>query len=198
MTRSKFSRRLLALAACAASLFTLPAQAVLLDAVSVSTGSNASAVTSGQNLSLDLSLASGGQARYSFLLEMSDVGQWLRLDAVIGLAGGTPLSQLRVALQGAEFAFVGTVTPRFGQLAGVDGDATRQRIDFSTPETDGLDLGSPFAQPGATAWLLAPTGVAAGDAFSVTVSAVPEPGSLLMALGALGGLALSRRKTSAC
>lgn len=197
MIDSKFGRRLLALAASAACLLALPAQAAVLASASATVGSSASAVASGQQLSLDLSLAPGGQARYSFLLEAADVGQWLRLDAVVGLAAGTSLSQLRVALDGAEFAFVGSVTPYFGQVAGVDGDSTQQLIAFSTPETLGVDLGAPFGQAGTSAWLLAPTGANAGDAFSVTLQAVPEPATLLLALGALAGAAVSRRRAAA-
>lgn len=201
MIDSKTCRRLLALAASAACtacvLAALPAQAAVLDASSATVGSRASAVVSGQQLSLDLSLAAGGSATYSVLLDAADLGQWLRLDAVVGLAAGAQLSQLRVALDGAEFAFVGSVTPGFGQLAGVDGDAAQQRIAFSTPETLGLDLGAPFGQAGGSAWLLAPTGTSAGDIVSLTISAVPEPATLLLCLGALGGLALSRRRKAA-
>lgn len=197
MIDSKFGRRLLALAAGAACLFTLPAQAAVLQSSSATAGSSASAVVSGPQLSLDLSLASGGQAHYSFLLEAADVGQWLRLDAVVGLAAGAALPQLRIALDGAEFAFVGSVTPSFGQVAGVDGDSTQQLIAFSTPETLGVDLGAPFGQAGTSAWLLAPTGASAGDAFSLTIQAVPEPATLLLSLGALAGVALSRRRAAA-
>lgn len=197
MKQFPLARGLLALAVGVAGLCLQPAQAAVLDASSATVGSSASAVASGQQLSLDLSLASGGSARYSFLLEAADVGNWLSLDAVIGLAAGTALPQLRITLDGAEFAFVGTVAPQFGQLDGVDGDATQQLIRFATPETLGLDLGAPFAQAGTSAWLLAPTGAAAGDVFSVTISAVPEPASLLLSLGALAGLALSRRRTAA-
>lgn len=197
MTELKTCRRLLALAACVGSLAAAPTQAAVLDASSASAGSSASAVVSGQQLSLDLNLAAGGQASYSFLLEAADVGQWLRLDAVIGLPAGTALSQLRMVLRGAEFAFVGSVTPYFGQVAGVDGDATQQIVGFSTPETLGVDLGAPFAQAGTGAWLLAPTGLAAGEAFSLSLQAVPEPATLLLSLGALAGLAVSRRRTAA-
>lgn len=192
MTLANTCRGLLAVAASAAALLALPAQAAMLDATSASAGSLASATASGQHLSLDLSLAAGGSASVSVLLEAADVGQWLSLDAVISLPAGTALSQLRLALSGAEFAFVGSVTPYFGQLAGVDGSATQQLISFSTPETLGADLGAPFGRAGTTAWLLAPSG-AAGEAFSLTVSAVPEPATLLLSLGALAAMARSRQ-----
>lgn len=190
-----FKRRLaqlagaLALAAVAAQT----AQAVVLESAHASVGGTASASAIGQQLALDLQLAEGGSAHYSFLLEAADVGQWLSLDAVISLVPGTALSQLRIALGDAEFALVGSVTPSFGQLDTLGGDATQQHIHLRVPETLGLDLGAPFGQAGSSAWLLAPAGAAAGDRFSLDIQAVPEPGSLLLCLGALAAAAGTRR-----
>ncbi|MDT7836783.1 hypothetical protein [Aquabacterium sp. OR-4] len=193
-------KRLVAQLVCVAGLAALglqPAQAVLLQSASASVGSSAGATLSGQQLALDLQLAEGGRAHYSFELEAADVGQWLRLDAVIGLVPGTALSQLRVLLGQAEFALVGSVTPAFGQLDTLDGDATQQSIRLSLPETLGLDLGAPFAQAGTSAWLLAPAGAAAGERFSLEIQAVPEPGALLLCLASLAGAAAAtgRRRT---
>ncbi len=194
-----FKRRVAQLAGVAGllALGVQPAQAVLLESARASVGGTASANASGQQLALDLQLAEGGHAHYSFLLEAADVGQWLSLDAVISLVPGSALSQLRIALGDAEFVLVGSVTPSFGQLDTLDGDATQQQIRLSVPETLGLDLGAPFAQAGTSAWLLAPAGLAAGDRFSLDIQAVPEPGSLLLSLGALAAAAgLGRRRLS--
>lgn len=158
-------------------------------------GHGLSVALDGPRIGLDLALRGTGSAHVALALEASDVGQWLPFNAVIGVAPGQPLSALRVSLQGAGFAWVGTVTPAFGLLAGIEGDDRMQTLRFEPAEPFGLDLGAPSAQAGTQDWLLAPApGLQAGDRFTLTVSAVPEPATAALMLAGLGVAAWAARR----
>ncbi|MBQ1765229.1 MAG: hypothetical protein IIZ92_20335 [Aquincola sp.] len=182
-------------AALALTLAALATQAQALQLVGVQDGGNDASVTlNGSSLALDLTLRGSAPVRVELALEAADVGQWLAFNAVVGAAAGAALPGLQLSLQGANFGVVGSVTPAFGQLVSISGDDSRQTLQFNPAETYAVDLGAPFGQAGTQDWLLAPTGLRAGDRLAVTISAVPELATtVLLGLG-LAALAVAVRR----
>lgn len=183
-------------AALALSLAALATQAQALQLVGVQAGGNDASVTlNGSSLALDLTLRNSAPVRVELALEAADVGQWLAFNAVVGAAPGNVLPGLQLSLQGASFGLVGSITPAFGQLASISGDDLRQTLQFNPAETYAVDLGAPFGQAGTQDWLLAPTGLQAGDRLALTISAVPEPTTTAMlGLGLAALLVAARRR----
>lgn len=183
-------------AALALSLAALATQAQALQLVGVQAGGNDASVTlNGSSLALDLTLRNSAPVRVELALEAADVGQWLALNAVVGAAAATPLAGLQLSLQGASFGLVGSVTPAFGQLASISGNDVRQTLQFNPAEPYAVTLGGAFGQAGTQDWLLAPTGLQAGDRLALTISAVPEPTTTAMlALGLAALVVAARRK----
>ncbi|URI06981.1 PEP-CTERM sorting domain-containing protein [Aquincola tertiaricarbonis] len=183
-------------AALALSLAALATQAQALQLVGVqAAGNDASVTLNGSSLALDLTLRNSAPVRVELALEAADVGQWLAFNAVVGAAAGAALPGLQLSLQGASFGLVGSVTPAFGQLASISGDDLRQTLQFNPAETYAVDLGAPFGQAGTQDWLLAPTGLQAGDRLALTISAVPEPTTTAMlGLGLAALLVAARRR----
>lgn len=183
-------------AALALSLAALATQAQALQLVGVqAAGNDASVTLNGSSLALDLTLRNSAPVRVELALEAADVGQWLAFNAVVGAAPGNVLPGLQLSLQGASFGLVGSITPAFGQLASISGDDLRQTLQFNPAETYAVDLGAPFGQAGTQDWLLAPTGLQAGDRLALTISAVPEPTTTAMlGLGLAALLVAARRR----
>ncbi|WP_348755877.1 PEP-CTERM sorting domain-containing protein [uncultured Aquincola sp.] len=180
-------------AALALSVAALATQAQALQLVGVQAGGNDASVTlNGSSLALDLTLRGSAPVRVELALEAADVGQWLAFNAVVG--AGAALPGLQLSLQGASFGLVGSVTPAFGQLASISGDDARQTLQFNPAEPYAVTLGAAFGQAGTQDWLLAPTGLQAGDRLALTISAVPEPGTwAILGLG-LAALAVAVRR----
>lgn len=181
-------------AALAVSLAALATQAQALQLVGVqAAGNDASVTLNGSSLALDLTLRNSAPVRVELALEAADVGQWLAFNAVVGAAAGNALPGLQLSLQGASFGLVGSITPAFGQLASISGDDLRQTLQFSPAEPYAVDLGAPFGQAGTQDWLLAPTGLQAGDRLALTISAVPEPATTAMLALGLAALVVAAR-----
>lgn len=195
MNRPNLTAHAARLALAAGLLAAGPAAHALMLASTQPGGNDLAVALDGSRIGVDLSLRTAGSASFQLSLEADDVGQWLPFNAVIAVAPGQALQALRVSLQGAAFAYVGTVTPAFGALAGIDGDGTQQTLRFQPAEAFGVDLGAPFAQAGTQDWLLAPAGgPQAGDRFTVTISAVPEPATAALMLAGLGVAAWAVRR----
>lgn len=182
-------------AALALTLAALATQAQALQLVGVQDGGNDASVTlNGSSLALDLTLRGSAPVRVELALEAADVGQWLAFNAVVGAGAGAALPGLQLSLQGASFGLVGSVTPAFGQLVSISGNDARQTLQFNPAEPYAVTLGAAFGQAGTQDWLLAPTGLQAGDRLALTISAVPEPGTwAILGLG-LAALAVAVRR----
>lgn len=179
----------LALAACGAQAAAL---------LSTTAGAQQLGVAvNGDLIAVDLTVREHGSASFDVGLDAADVGQWLRFNAVIATTLPQGIGELQIELAGAGFAWVGSITPAFGSLASIDGNAQLQSMRFSPAEPFGVDLGAPFGQAGTQDWLLAPAGLLAGDRFTVTISAVntvPEPASSALLLAALGAAGWRMRR----
>lgn len=178
--------------ACTVALAaTLPAHALTL--VSTSAHGN-QAVARVDNAALptiaaDIGFAAFGPVSFEFELATADAGGLAGFNAVITNLVGRDVSALELALDRGTFALAGSVTPAFGTVASIAGSEQRQRITFAPAESFGIDIGNPFSAAGGEDWLIGLAGLAAGERFTLTVSAVPEPHPWALALAGAGLLA---------
>jgi len=193
ITMSKLSRILAATLLAALAPLATTSHAAMVYAIDAG-AQQLNAEVIGDLVAVDLRLNTLGSATLELQLDAADIGQTLRLNAVITNATGTDLQGLSVALRQGVFALVGSVRPSFGSVADITGDDFQQQITLQPGEPFGLDLGAPFAVPGTVDWLLAPSGARAGDRLTLVLSAVPEPGTLLNVFAALAAMGLLRRR----
>lgn len=146
-------------------------------------------------VSFDLDLHNFSSTTLNFVLEADDLAGPLSFNALVRNLAGADLSRFTFSLQGIRFAAAGTVTPAFGTLGSVSNTATLATIDFASPEWAEFQFGDVFGSAGQVDWLLATSGLQAGDSFTITAT-VPEPSSIALMLPMLGmaGLMAARRR----
>lgn len=190
---------LLTIACTAFSAATLPAHALTLVSTSANGNLAAARVDSGAlpTIAADIGFTDFGPVSFQFELASADAGGLAGFNAVIANLIGRGIPALELTLDRGTFALLGSVTPAFSAVASMLGDVQRQRLSFVPAEAFGIDIGSPFAAAGAEDWLIGFAGMAAGERFTLTVSAVPEPSSWALALAGAGVLALVGRRRRA-
>ena len=184
----------LALAALSA-LSAPPASAITLESA-VTQGGTVVADFSGVSLaSFDIDFANFGPAQLGFRVDAGDMDAPIALNAVLRNFTGAGFSGFSLSLDRGSFTTIGSVTPQFGGTATTSVAGATANIGFSTLEFLDVEIGDALGTtPGATNWVLG--GLVAGDRFTLTVTAVPEPGTyalLLAGLGALGFIVRRRR-----
>ncbi|MCC2954023.1 PEP-CTERM sorting domain-containing protein [Massilia sp. IC2-477] len=168
------------------------ANAVVL---TTSTGSNLVTDYSGTGLvSFDLDLADFSGSTLNFVLEEADLQGPLAFNALVRNLAGADLSRFTFSLQGISFTGApGSVTPSFGTVGRIDASPFATGISFGRPEYAEFQFGNVLG--GGQDWLLATSGLRAGDSFSITAT-VPEPSTaaLLLPMLCMAGLMAARRR----
>ncbi len=168
------------------------ANAVVL---SGSTGSNGVTDYSEAGLvSFDLDLENFSTTTLDFVLEDGDLQGPLRFNALVRNLAGAGLERFSFSLQGIAFAGAGSVTPAFGTVGAIGAGETAATLRFTMPEYAEFQFGDVLG--GGQDWLLATSGLRAGDSFSITAT-VPEPSSAALVLPMLcmaGLMAAARRR----
>ena len=192
--------KLLSILACAGVAATaLPSHALTFVSAAAQGNSVAAAVTDAflPTIAADIGFAEFGTVSLTFQLSAADAGGLAAFNAVIdNLMVGRGIAGLELSLNRGTFELVGAVTPSFSAVASVLGTPQYQRISFAPAEVFGVDLGNPFAAAGQADWLFGFAGMQAGETFTLTVSAVPEPHVWTLMLAGVGMLALMRRPRS--
>nr|WP_314541103.1 PEP-CTERM sorting domain-containing protein [uncultured Massilia sp.] len=176
------------------------AQAVVLQGTS---GSNAATdYSTAGTVAFDLDLASFAPTTFRFTLEEADLAGPLAFNALVRNVSGAALDRFSFSLEGIAFAASGSVTPAFGTIGAVSFGPQAANIAFATPEWAEFQFGNPFGDAAGSDWLLATTGLHAGDTFTITAAntvaaEVPEPATatlMMPALCMLGLMAARKRR----
>ncbi len=185
---------LIATAALAAAVCT-PAAAITFEGATAQGGTVVANFSGTSQLAFDIDFANLAPAVLRFRVDAGDMAAPIALDAMLRNFTGNGLSGYTLALDLGSFASIGSVTPQFGGTATVVANGPSAAIGFSTLEFLDVEIGDALGTTaGASDWRLG--GLAAGDRFTLTVTAVPEPGTyalLLAGLGVVGFLARRRR-----
>lgn len=147
-------------------------------------------------ISFDIDFLAVTSATLSYRIGADDLGAMgLGFNAILRNLAGTGLGGYSFSLSTGSFDGTGSVTRTFGGDSQVTFNGGQATVSFSTPEFLDVEIGDPLgAGAGQTDWGI--DGLAVGDRLSITVSAVPEPGSyalLLSGLGVMGWLVRRRR-----
>jgi len=188
-------RHLLSAAAVAALIAAGPAQALAL----VGSGGSAGSLTdySGEGLlSFDAEFTgSAGRIVATYAIEAGDLLAPVDFNALLLNFTGEGLGGYVLSLSAGQFGGAGTVTRQFGGSTAVTGlGGGTLTLDFDTPEFFDVEVGDVFGTPGRANWLVDFSGLQVGDQVRLAVSAVPEPGTLVLAATLLGMTLLGRHR----
>ncbi|MGQ3094162.1 MAG: PEP-CTERM sorting domain-containing protein [Roseateles sp.] len=144
-------------------------------------------------VSFDIDLANTAPVTISWRIDDEDLLGPIDFNAVIRNYTGAGLQGLTLTLDRSGFAGVGSVTRQFGGSTVVGGSGATRTLMFTPVEFLDLELGNALGGAGKQDWTLSQAGFQVGDRFSLTVTAVPEPGQYALLLAGLAGLALLAR-----
>lgn len=184
------------LAAAALALFAAQAWAITMEATVTQGGTVVTDFSGTSLVSFDIDFRSFAPAVIEFRVDSGDMLAPIELSAVLRNFTGAGFSGFQLTLDRGVFTSAGTVTPQFGGMANVSLNGSDASISFSALEFLDVEVGNAFGTtPGASNWILG--NLTAGDRFVLSVTPVPEPGTvamLLAGLGVLGFLARQRRQ----
>jgi hypothetical protein len=190
------NKHLLALAAAAALLSTLPAHAA--NFVGVTTGGPVIVEDYSADglISFDIDFLAVTSATLSYRIGAADLGgMGVSFNAVLRNFTDSGLNGYTFSLSTGLFDEIGTVTRQFGGASTISFNGADASVAFMPPEFLDVEIGDPLAVGGNKIdWRI--SGLALGDRVNLTVSAVPEPGTWALMLGGMGmvGWLASRRR----
>ena len=148
-------------------------------------------------VSFDIDFANFAGASVEYRVDDVDMGAALSFNAVLRNFTNLGFGGFTLALSQGSFATAGSVTRQFGGTALVNVAGGIATLSFNTPEFLDVELGNALGTtPAASDWTI--TGLQSGDRFSITVSPVPEPGSMALLLAGLGCVGFIARRRRAC
>jgi hypothetical protein len=170
-------------AAALAALLALPAQAVTFEGA-VTQGTTTVVDYSGLRLvSFDVDFGNTAPAVLSFRIDADDVagGLPITLNAMLRNFTGLGVPAYAFTLSSGAFGTIGTVTRQFGGTTDIAVNGNTATFTFNTPEFLDVEVGNALGTTAGTIdWTL--TGFQAGDRLDLSVSVVPEPGTLALLL----------------
>lgn len=181
------------LAAAALAFFTAQASAITLEGAITQGGTVVTDFSGTSLVSFDIDFANFAPVQIEYRVESGDMLAPISLSAVLRNFTGSGFSGFQLSLDRGVFQSAGTVTPQFGGTALVELSGNTATISFSALEFLDTEIGNAFGTtPGATDWVLG--NLMAEDRFTLTVTAVPEPGTYAMLLAGLGLMGFMARR----
>lgn len=135
-------------------------------------------------MSFDIDFATGAAATLQYTVSADDLSMPLNFNAMLRNFSGLGFGGYSLVLSKGSFTHAGSVTRQFSGTTLVTTAGGSATLNFNTPEHLDVEVGNALGTtPGTSNWQLG--GLQAGDSFSISVSAVPEPGTYAMWLAGL-------------
>lgn len=180
-------------AAALAAAAALPAQAITFEGALTQGATTVTDYSGVGLLSFDIDFANALPVQMEFRVDADDLLQPIALNAILRNFTGSGIDGYTLALDKGGFGVVGTVIRQFGGSTAIDVAGSTATLRFSTPEFLDVEIGNALGStPGAADWTLA--GLQAGDRLTLTVSVVPEPGTVALWLAGLAGVGFVVRR----
>jgi len=195
MNSPKLSIGLKSLIAAAALAALAPAHAVTyLGATAQDEVEVADYSTTGL-VAFDIKFLAMAPVTLSFAIEAEDLAMPLQLNAVLRNFIDFGVDAYKLSLSTGSFAqLTGTVQRQFGGATDLAVAGGQARLHFVPEEYYDVEVGNPLGRAGAQNWQI--DGLLAGSTLAITVTPVPEAGTLgMMAMG-LGLVGWMRRRRS--
>ncbi len=189
----------LLLATTLAAAAALPAQALTFEGALTQGATIVTDYSSTGLLSFDIDFANQQPVQLEFRIDAEDLLQPLAFNAVLRNFSGSGIGGYQLTLDRGAFTSVGSVTRQFEGQTAVSTAGGSATLSFSSLEFLDVEIGNALGTTlNATNWTLG--GLQAGDriSLSVSVSAVPEPGTWALLLGGLAAVCgIARRQRQA-
>jgi hypothetical protein len=180
-------------AATLAAAATLPAHAVTFEGALTQGGTTVTDYSGVGLLSFDIDFANASPVQMEFRVDSSDLLQPIAFNAILRNFTGSGIDGYTLALDRGGFGVVGTVIRQFGGSTDIGVAGATATFSFNTPEFLDVEVGNALGTtPGAADWTL--VGLQAGDRINLTVSVVPEPGTVALWLAGLAGVGFVVRR----
>ena len=187
-------KNFITLAALAAA--SAPALAISFEGAITQGGTVVSNYASTGLISFDIDFANTAPATLDYRVDADDLNMPLALNSLLRNLSGSGIDGYAIQLSAGSFAQTGSLTRQFGGSTVVTVLGGLATFSFSPPEYLDVEVGNALGTtPGALNWTLA--GLQAGDRISLTVSAVPEPGTHALWLAGLGLVGWIARRRAA-
>jgi hypothetical protein len=182
----------LLLASCAALLASAPARAISIGTVNGNGNVVDTSFSSASMLSISIDALNNQPVSVQVLTSAGDPAV-LPLNGLLRNLIGLGVPQVDLMLSGASFANMGTATGSFGGVATVSGGGMQAQIRLAPAENFEMAFGDWFLDGAGSDFGINLAGN--NGAFTLTVSAVPEPGAwALWAAGLAFVAGLARRR----
>lgn len=183
----------LLLASCAALLASSPARAITIGTVNSNGNLVDTSFSNASMLSVGIDAVNTQSVSVQVLTSNSDPAV-LPLNGLLRNLIGLGISQVDLVLSGASFANMGTAVGSFGSVASVTSNGTSVQIRLAPAENFEVALGDWFLNGAGSDFGINLAGN--NGAFTLSVSAVPEPGAwALWAAGLAFVAGLARRRS---
>ncbi len=173
------------LAAAAALVIAGGAHALTFQGASTSQGSSVADYSQDGLISFDVEFKGFAPVTLSYALDAMDLPS-LDLNALLfNVTAGAPFTGYTLTLSQGTFSTVGSVTRQWSGSASVAAAGQMATISFDSDEYLDVELGNALGTtPGATDWVIG--GLNAETGLTLTITPVPEPGSLALMLAGIG------------